>query len=57
MSKCYTMEARQFEKMLEDLGITFNQCHFILKKWEKLSLEAKAEVRDMLKTYEEEIER
>lgn len=46
--KCYTAEARNFEKALNDSRITFNQFQELQKIWHELSPGGQAEVSDML---------
>ena len=53
-NKCITMEAKNFENKLNELGITLNQFHELRKVWYELSSGGQAEVNDMLKTYNEE---
>ena len=50
---CYTMEAKHFEKKLNDIGISYNQFIQLRKIWKELTLAAQAEVNDLLKQYEE----
>lgn len=52
-SKCYTMEARNFEKRLNDIGIAYNQFLQLRKIWNELTLAAQAEVNDLLQQYED----
>ena len=50
--KCYTKEAREFETLLNELGITYNQFNELNKKHNELSMGGKAEVADNLKETE-----
>ena len=53
MSKCFTMGAKQFEKKLEEIGVSFNQLKEINNAFEELTIEEKAEVNDLLRTFED----
>ena len=53
-NKCVSSEAKSFENKLNELGITYNQFKSIEKLYSELSIGGKAEVADMLKTYDEE---
>lgn len=55
-NKCYTKEARDFENRLSELSITFDDFLDLCVKYGALTLSAKAEVNDLLRGEEEEIE-
>lgn len=48
VNKCITMEAKNFENKLNDVGISLSQFNKLRKMWNELSAGGQAEVNDML---------
>ena len=47
-NKCITMEAKNFENELNDVGISLSQFNKLRKMWHELSAGGQAEINDML---------
>lgn len=53
-NKCISVEAKNFENKLKEFGITYNQFIALRTMHCELTEAGRAEVNDMLKTYESE---
>lgn len=55
-NKCVSVEAKNFEDELNGMYITYMQFVNLKKMWDELTESGKAEVDNILRTYEEELE-